>query len=208
MRRVLNPFKLQDWPYKLFLLVVLSLTLLSFLLTHLRQYFINLPVLEELVGFVFLTFVPGFLILRILRIHELPTYKSLIYSVGLSLSSLFLVALGINFVYPHLGYKNPLNTFSLSVSLLIFILVLSILSYFRDKDVNFDGAEIDESIFRDSREILFLLIIPFLAIIGTYIAFFHGNNMLLLLIYIIISAFPFLVIFQKKRECIKRILVT
>lgn len=46
----------------------------------------DIPILRQIVGFIFLTFVPGVLILRILKIHNIGLIESLLCSVGLSLA--------------------------------------------------------------------------------------------------------------------------
>ena len=60
----------------------------------------NIPALRQIVGFIFLTFVPRILILRILRIHNVGTIESLAYSAGLNLAFVMFTGAFINFVLP------------------------------------------------------------------------------------------------------------
>ena len=53
----------------------------------------EIPVLGQIVGFIVLTFIPGFLILRIIKPHKLGVTESLLYSVGLSIA--FVMFLGL-----------------------------------------------------------------------------------------------------------------
>ncbi len=75
-----------DWEIKKCLSLSLAILLVGAGLLGLDALGFDIPVLRQIVGFVFLTFIPGILILRILRIHNINTVESLVYSVGLSLA--------------------------------------------------------------------------------------------------------------------------
>ena len=49
---------------------------------------INIPFLRDVLGFIYLTFIPGVIILRILKLHEIGSIESFLYSVGLSLATI------------------------------------------------------------------------------------------------------------------------
>jgi uncharacterized membrane protein len=44
---------------------------------------ITIPVLRQLIGFVYLTFMPGMVILRIFRLHQLGNIKAILYASGI-----------------------------------------------------------------------------------------------------------------------------
>lgn len=75
-----------DWDIKKCLWLSLAISLAALGLVGLAAVGFDMPILRQIVGFVFLTFVPGILILRILKSHNIGLIESLLYSVGLSLA--------------------------------------------------------------------------------------------------------------------------
>ncbi|MCX6008882.1 MAG: hypothetical protein NTW48_02375, partial [Chloroflexi bacterium] len=74
-----------DWQIKKCLVLSGSLLLATWGLIGLGALGLDIPVLRQAVAVIFLSFVPGLLLLRILRIHNIGIIESLLYSVGLSL---------------------------------------------------------------------------------------------------------------------------
>ncbi|MGD6851700.1 MAG: DUF2206 domain-containing protein [Candidatus Bathyarchaeia archaeon] len=68
----------------------------------------NIPFARQIIGFLYLTFVPGFAIQRLLRL-KLSRVESALFDVGLSLA--FLMGLGflLNTIAPAIGLTKPLN---------------------------------------------------------------------------------------------------
>ena len=83
-----NPFKLNDWKYGQFIKTIVIIQLLMLFFTFLNFKNIQIPIITPLIGFIYLTFIPGMIILRILNLHDLGTLKSVLYGVGLSISSI------------------------------------------------------------------------------------------------------------------------
>jgi uncharacterized membrane protein len=77
-----NPLQMVDWEIRKFLKVVLVAQLVMLGLVGLSALGFGIPVLTQIVGFIYLTFIPGIIILRILRLHELGSVRTLLYSVG------------------------------------------------------------------------------------------------------------------------------
>ena len=67
-----------DWEIKKCLRLLLVILLATLGLVGLAGLGFYIPVLRQIVGFVFLTFVPGILILRILKIHNTGIAESLL----------------------------------------------------------------------------------------------------------------------------------
>ena len=78
---------LNDWEIGKFLKLVLAASLVTFISIGL-----DIPVLREVSALVFLSFLPGVLILRVLRVHRISRIEFILYSVGLSLTFLMLTA--------------------------------------------------------------------------------------------------------------------
>jgi len=72
--------------------------------------FHDLPFLREVLGFVFVTFVPGFLVLTALRLSDRPLVERFVLSVGLSVALAMLLGLVTNALLPLFGVDNPLST--------------------------------------------------------------------------------------------------
>ena len=192
--KMLNFLKMNNWKIDKFLntILIIQIVLLSFIVLDLMG--IHIPLLRELVSVVYLLFIPGILILRVLRLHELNSIETLLYSVGLSIASVMGIGFAMNLIYPVFGISDPISLFYLIVTMSIFVLIFCLLSYIRDK--NFCNEEyVDINIL--SPKFLFLFIIPFLAIFGTYMVNFYQNNVLLILMILIISILVILVAFDK-----------
>ncbi|MDD4247588.1 MAG: DUF2206 domain-containing protein [Methanosarcina sp.] len=157
---------------------------------------LEFPILRQLIGFIYLTLVPGVLILRILKLHKLSNIETLLYSVGLSVSVLMFIGLFINIVYPNLfGLSNPISAVPLIVTISIVTAVLCITCYLSDEgNSDFDLIDIGEIL---SLPVLFLSLIPIFTIIGTYLVNFHHNNILLMLVIFLIAIVGLLIGFDK-----------
>jgi len=183
---------------KKLLIVILSLQLAFLGLVGLEKLGLEIPILRQTVGFIYLTFVPGFLIFKLLQINNKNAMESLLYSVGLSLSFLMLIGVLINFLYPLIGVSNPISEIPLVATISIIIPILCLICYLRDKNYSTFLPINGKSIF--SPTILFLLLLPFLAIFGCYLFNFYNTNILLLILLVIISIIPVIVISKIPEE--------
>lgn len=154
---------------------------------------LGIPFLRQVIGFIFLTFIPGFLLLRILKFHELSTLEVFLYSVGLSISFLMFIGLSLNALYPLVS--KPISTMPLAIAISISVLVLCIFGYKRGKGF----AGLNRVGFKDilSPPALFLCSIPVLSILGTLSVAFYGNNLILLFMIVLISFTVALVAFDR-----------
>jgi uncharacterized membrane protein len=156
---------------------------------------LNIPFLRQIFGFLFLTFVPGLLVIQILKFKKLSTVELILYSVGLSVAFLMFFGLFINILYPLLGIPKPISLLPLIITINIIIMILGIFSYKIDKDFSTPiSVNIKEIL---SPPALLLCLLPFLAIFGTYLVRFHHNNTLLMLMIVIIALIVILVAFDK-----------
>ncbi|MGA9048759.1 MAG: hypothetical protein WB588_07195, partial [Dehalococcoidia bacterium] len=78
-----NPLAINDWAIGKFLKTIFAILLIVLILAILGALGYDIPILRQIVAFVFLSFIPGLIILRILRLHRLGLAETLLYSVGL-----------------------------------------------------------------------------------------------------------------------------
>ena len=116
-----NPFQLNDWPIKKFLVFVYSILLLMLFLVIVGTVYDEITILRQIVGFFYLSLIPGFIILRTLRIHDFHPVKTLLFAVAISLIFNMLLGLVVNLLYPLLGISKPLSSISLIIKLGAFI---------------------------------------------------------------------------------------
>ncbi len=147
------------------------------------------------VVFIYLTFFPGFLILRILKLHELGKIKTILYALGLSISSLILFGIFVNIILPILNISNPISLFPLAVTLTMFISSLSILAYLRDQDYSPSPRRYLNLINYVSPAYLFLTLLPLIAILFARIA--PINNYPLVILVFSIGIIPIVILFRR-----------
>jgi uncharacterized membrane protein len=190
-----NPLQMNDWEIKKFLKVVLAIQFMLWGVIGLDAVGIQIPILRQLIGFIYLTFIPGIIILRILKLHKLGDIETLLYTVGLSIATLMFTGLFMNTVYPLFGISGPISITPLIITISVVVLVLCVISYIRDKDFA-DPRYIDV---KDvlSPPALFLCSIPFLSIFGTYLVNFHHNNIILMFLIVLIALIAILIAFDK-----------
>jgi len=201
-----------DWEIKKCLRLALATLLAAVGLVGLATLGFDIPGLRQIVGFIFLAFIPGILILRILKIHNIGAVESLLYSVGLSIAFIYFTGLFANFVLPFVGIAKPISIFPIIGTLAIFTLILGAVAYKRDKDfsalardcfVEFPRFAQDKPR-NDRREskflllpYLLLLLLPLLAIFGTYLVNAYHNNSVLLFLLAVIACVVALVAFDR-----------
>ncbi len=73
---IINPFQIYTWKIKSFLILVLSIQVSMWGAIGLDLIGLQLPLIRQLIGIVYLLFIPGILILRILELHKLSDIES------------------------------------------------------------------------------------------------------------------------------------
>ena len=190
-----NPFQMNDWGIKKFLKLVLGVQFAILGLVGLAALGFDMHGLRQIVGFIYLTFIPGLIILRILKMHRLGTIKTILYSVGLSIVFLMFFGFLINMSYPYLGIFMPISTLSLTISVTVVLLLLCIVAYIRDKDYA-SPAKLNMGIML-SPSALFLCLLPFLSIFGTYLLNNNRSNIVQIIFLIIIAVVVTLIAFRR-----------
>jgi uncharacterized membrane protein len=193
--KVINPLQMNDWAIRRFLKVVLAIQLAVWGVIGLDAIGLQIPLIRQFIGFIYLTFIPGILVLRSLKLHKLGNIETLLYTVGLSIATLMFTGLLMNTIYPLFGISGPISITPLIITISAVVLVLCVISYIRDKnfsDPSFIG--VGDVL---SPPALFLCLIPFLVIFGTYLINFHHSNILLMLLIIILALIVLLIGFDK-----------
>ena len=186
---------MNDWDIKKFIKIVLAIQFAMWGAIGMDAIGFQIPLLRPFIGSIYLLFLPGILILRILKIHKLSSIETMLYSVGLSITTLMFIGFFINLIFPFFGISSPLSISSVISSITIVVLMLSFLSYVIDKDFSItSNLKIDE-IF--TPPFLFLLTIPFVAIFGTFFMNIYQNNIILMLLIVLIVIIVVLVAFDK-----------
>lgn len=179
-----------NWKSRNFLIIMLVLQFIMYGIV-----FLNIPIARQVIGFLYLTFIPGIILLRILKLGKLDMAEIILFSVGLSIAFLMLTGLLINELCPLIGVSKPLSQVPLMVILNSLMLLLCFLSYLKDKDFSFSVAE---NIKLHPLTIL-LFCLPLLSVIGVLLVNTSPSaNLVLILMIIVISGLVVLITFSKK----------
>jgi uncharacterized membrane protein len=187
-----NYIKLNEWPIKKFIWFILTVQLSLLGIIGLDLIGINIPILREVIGFIYLAFIPGIIILRIFKLHKLSNIETLFYSVSISLATLMFLGLLINFSLPFFGIEGPLSFVPLLLSINLVTIFMLILSYFFDNEFVQPAIRI-----QISSKHLFLLLPLFLSIFGTFLINYHDNNLGIIVMVLTIAIIILLVGFNK-----------
>jgi uncharacterized membrane protein len=190
-----NPLQMNDWKFSRFIKLIIIIQFLMLIIIGLNLKNINLPVISSLIAFLYLTFIPGYLILRVLRIHCIGSIKSLLYSVALSILSVMFLGFLANMLLPYLGISNPITLLPLSILITVYVIILAVLSYLSDKNFN-NPSFIDTNIIT-SPTFLFLSLLPFIAIFGSYAMNLSYNNIITMILLALIAIVFVLFVFGK-----------
>lgn len=156
---------------------------------------LKILILRQSISFIYLIFIPGLLILKILKVQKSSAIETILYSVGLSLSFLMFTGLLMNTLYPLIGIAKPLSKEYLIITIILLISFLIFMCYIKERDFSaIHSFEIKDF---PTNYVLFSLLIPFLSVFGAYSVLFYDNNILLLFLLVLISIIPIFVAFDK-----------
>lgn len=160
-----------QWKSKDFLATILFLQFIACALV-----FFDVPVARQVVGFIYFTFVPGFVIIKLLKLDKLDGLETVLFSVGLSIAFLMLAGLLINEFSFLFGISKPLSLMPLVIILNSLILIGGVLAYLRGKSVKLGEVKT----LGVSPLSLFLMGLPILSVVGAFWVNAIGNNSILL----------------------------
>jgi len=180
---------LARWKSRNFLAVILFLQLIAYV-----TVLFDVPVARQVVGFLYLTFVPGFIVTKLLKLDELDGLENVLFSVGFSVAFLMLAGLLINELSFLFGITEPLSLAPLMIILNSFILVGGILACLRNDGVKLWKAK---ALGLHPLALLFLGL-PILSVVGASWVNAFANNLILLFMMIAISSLFVIAVVSKK----------
>jgi len=167
-------------PKHFFLLILFLQLIFDFIVL------IDLSFARQVFGFFYLTFIPGFLALKLSKMDKINTLEIVLFSVGLSIAIVMLVGLILNIFCPIFNISEPLSTIPVLIALNTLILILAVVIYLRSEPVEPLGGSVPKKFLVPVLLSVFPLI---LSIIGVMFVNLFGNNFILLLMILVISLF-------------------
>lgn len=192
MIKIPDLIQLNDWEPKKFLRTMAAIHLAMLGAIGLDLMGLEIPILRPVVGFIYLTFVPGIIILRLLKLHKLGVTVTILLSAGLSISFLMFSGFFLNSVLSFLNINSPLSFWNVVIFVTIIVAILCILSCRIDR---YHQCELPP--LEISRSALYLILLPVLSIVGAYFVNFHNNNIVLMILIVLIALIPVLVAINK-----------
>jgi len=188
-------FEWNDLPIKRFVMLFISMQILLICLLGLGALGINIPFVTQAVGLVYVLFIPGIIILRILRLHQLGTARTITYSVGISICFTMFLGLIMNFAFPLIGIPDPLRTFPVIITTAIVLLVLCLVASHRDRRYTTNAPITWEWLF--SPVVYVLILLPLLAVLGAQLVNIYHSNVLLMCLMVMVAIIPGILILTK-----------
>jgi uncharacterized membrane protein len=172
-------------------------------LIHILLYIavgLDIPIMRQIVVFIYLSFIPGFVLLRILKLKETSVVDVVLFSVGLSIAFLMFVGLVISELYSFLGVSQPLSAMPLEISLSLLTLILFFVGYRQELTESFSSWGRS---FEDPTDIIVKSAILFLpAILGVTGALFVSvpsvSVPILLLMFVAIASLFAISVFSRR----------
>jgi uncharacterized membrane protein len=190
--KIANIIQLNDWESKKFLRMIIAIQIAMIGIVGLDYLGLEIPILRQVIGFFYLTFVPGIIILRLLKIHRLGDAETILLSSGLSISFLMFSGFFLNTILSFFNIDSPLSFRNIFIFITAITAFLSIISF---RIGEFYHHEIPP--LKISRSAIYLMLLPVLSIVGTYSVNFHNNNIVLMILIVLIALIPVLVAFNK-----------
>jgi uncharacterized membrane protein len=181
--------------FQTLLVVVLTLQFALWTVMGLNALGWQVPVVQQLIGFIYLTFVPGILILSILRVYHLRTTETVLYTVGLSISVVLSIGFVANLVFNALNIIKPFSFLAVTSSVSLAVLVLCGIAYSRNR--TYPKPFFDTKMSVPLAPTLFLCVIPFIAVFSTYLVNYYNVSAGQLLLYLLVGVVVLLVAFDR-----------
>ena len=178
--------------------LVLAIQLSVLGLISLEKLGIHVPLVHEGVIFIYITVMPGLLILNILRVKTTQA-KFLLMSVGVSLSIVMFLLASINVFLLTIKFREIFTKFTLLVSLGLLITILLIIHLRTSSNKNSEFLYLSMNL-PVSNTIILLLFIPLAIIMTSFLSNNFKDSLPLALVLAIISLIPFIALTKLKEN--------
>lgn len=183
--RIPDPFQMNDWNTRRFMIAVTAIHLAMWCSMVWEELGLPIPVVRPLIGLLYTAFVPGIVMLRALRVHELGSVKTVLISVVTSLATTITIGLLLNSSRYLLGIDVSISAVHLTLAMSAWVAVLCI-HILRDGDDLFSCPTIETNdIF--SPPYLAMIAVVILTISGMVMLNNQGENSVILFTLTIIS---------------------
>jgi uncharacterized membrane protein len=157
--------------------------------------FLDIPILREVIVFIFLSFIPGFAILRLFKLKEASFLNTILFSVALSIAFVMFVGLLVNELYLFLGFSQSWYTIPLTVAISAFTLTVFFIEYRRDLS---EALKLKTSFEGKLKNVFTLSIILFLLPAMSAIGVLYSNVSVIILSYAIVVALCLLSVVSRR----------
>jgi uncharacterized membrane protein len=106
--------------------IIMIIPIMTFLMY--AAIWLNIPILRDIIVFIYLSFVPGFVLLRIIKLDETNLVDTILFSAGLSITLSMFIGLTIDELYL-VGVSQPLSTIPLTCALSFLTMILFSVCY-------------------------------------------------------------------------------
>ena len=166
--------QLNDWPLRRFVVTIASFQVATVGAVAGTIIVPAFAPVRAVLGFLYLLFVPGIVLLRAIGVHRIGALPTLLFASGLSLSLLMLLGFIMNITYPVLGVIAPISLGPLVGTLGMIVVGLTLLTCVTEK--NFVPGEKGHDRLRITPQTLALVLLPLIAILGAAVLnTWHSN---------------------------------
>lgn len=153
---------------------------------------LQIPYLRNLTTIPFLTFIPGFLLLMVLKKKIINFWESLIYSFGGSLAIILFLGLLVNTIFPTFGIEKPLTLMPLILTFDITLFLLWIIAHLKHPNFQITVKQVFNRL--SGTFFISLLLFPILSILGARSLNNHGTNFFTMLMLAAMSIYILLIV--------------
>jgi len=146
--------------------------------------FLNVPIARQVIGFFYLTLVPGYVFLRLLKLEDLGSPETILFSIGFSIAFLMFAGLLVNEIGYMIGFPNPLTLVPLAITLNVLVIAFGILAHIKNMKLTLPVIQFRKV----PLQLPFLFSIPIISVIGAVFVKSYGNNIILIFLLLLISS--------------------
>ena len=127
-----SPLQFAYWNLKRFLAIILSIQVGLWIVIALETLGLTIPLVRPILGTLYVVFIPGSIVLRLLKLRKLSDIEVTTYSVGLSIVIVMALGLLVNTVFVALNIPGPMSVVPLLTVSGILVSGLCLICYVRN----------------------------------------------------------------------------